>query len=418
MWHVFALGAVLLFTISSSATPLATFASAVTLPLARRFNSTGIANIAEADRSRIKLLKSQIASDASKSTKRSVFSAPITNEAVSYSVSVGIGSPATIYSLLVDTSSAVTWVGGGKPYVHTSTSMSAGDTVIGYHTAGFFDTVTVGQMVVPDQFVAVSETTLSGFGSDGGLGLGSILSDGGLYEYYVSKLRLTVYLESGFPVNPSIVNNAFSQGQLNVEEVGIYFQPTTSLSITNGELSFGGVDSSKIVGQIQTVAITSTSPASQFIGINQQVTLGTSPVVEILPETAGIVDASTTLVLLATDAFTRYKAAVGAVLDSETGLLKITPAQFATLGSLFFNINGVSYEFTANAQIWPRSLNTAIGGNADSIYVIVSDIGAPSGQGFDFVNGFTFIERFYTVYNSALPTFGLAQTDFTFATTN
>lgn len=407
MWHVYALGAVLLFTISSSATPLATFASAVTLPVARRFNSTGIANIAEADRARIKLLKSQIASDASKSTKRSVFSAPITNEAVSYSVSVGIGSPATIYSLLVDTSSAVTWVGGGKPYVHTSTSMSAGDTVIidadgtTIQAAGFFDTVTVGQMVVPDQFVAVSETTLSGFGSDGGLGLGSILSD-----------------ESGFPVNPSIVNNAFSQGQLNVEEVGIYFQPTTSLSITNGELSFGGVDSSKIVGQIQTVAITSTSPASQFIGINQQVTLGTSPVVEILPETAGIVDASTTLVLFATDAFTRYKAAVGAVLDSETGLLKITPAQFATLGSLFFNINGVSYEFTANAQIWPRSLNTAIGGNADSIYLIVSDIGAPSGQGLDFVNGFTFIERFYTVYNSALPTFGLAQTDFTFATTN
>lgn len=39
-----------------------------------------------------------------------------------------------------------------------------------YTAAGFFDTVTVGQMVVPDQFVAVSETTLSGFGSDGGLG--------------------------------------------------------------------------------------------------------------------------------------------------------------------------------------------------------------------------------------------------------
>ena len=63
-------------------------------------------------------------------------------------------------------------------------------------------------------------------------------------------------------------------------------------------------------------------------------------------------------------------------------------------------------------------LNTAIGGNANSIYLIVADIGTPSGEGLDFINGFTFMERFYTVYNSGSQTFGIANTNFTFATTN
>ena len=53
------------------------------------------------------------------------------------------------------------------------------------------------------------------------------------------------------------------------------------------------------------------------------------------------------------DAFSQYQTLTGGVEDEATGLLSITPAQFANLQSLFFNINGVTFEFTANAQIWP-----------------------------------------------------------------
>lgn len=49
----------------------------------------------------------------------------------------------------------------------------------------------------------------------------------------------------------------------------------------------------------------------------------------------------TTLILLATNAITKYKSATGAVDDSATGLLRITSAQYASLQSLFFNIGGV-----------------------------------------------------------------------------
>jgi hypothetical protein len=63
-------------------------------------------------------------------------------------------------------------------------------------------------------------------------------------------------------------------------------------------------------------------------------------------------------------------------------------------------------------------LNTAIGGAADGIFLIVSDLGTPSGEGLDFIDGFTFLERFYTVFDSDANTVSFATTPFTTATTN
>ena len=179
-----------------------------------------------------------------------------------------------------------------------------------------------------------------------------------------------------------------------------------------------------------------TSPASEFWGINESITYGTST--SILSTTAGIVDTGTTLVLIASDALSRYQRATGAVADRNTGLLRLTTSQFANLQSLFFNINGVSsssqfiiqmhtkmalsfqrtFEFTANAQAWPRALNTAIGGTTNNVYLIVGDLGTPSGEGLDFINGFTWLERFYTVFDTANKRIGFATTSFTDATTN
>jgi len=51
----------------------------------------------------------------------------------------------------------------------------------------------------------------------------------------------------------------------------------------------------------------------------------------------------TTLLLIASDAFQRYKKATGATLDSKTGLLTLTSSQFKKLESLFFHIGGVSF---------------------------------------------------------------------------
>lgn len=49
---------------------------------------------------------------------------------VTYTTSVGVGSPPTQYTLLIDTGSSNTWVGAGKAYVKTSTSKSTGQKVV------------------------------------------------------------------------------------------------------------------------------------------------------------------------------------------------------------------------------------------------------------------------------------------------
>lgn len=65
-----------------------------------------------------------------------------------------------------------------------------------------------------------------------------------------------------------------------------------------------------------------------------------------------------------------------------------------------------------------RSLNTLIGGNANSIYLIVNDVGANTGSGLDFINGMTFLERFYSVFDTANKRVGFATTSNTNATPN
>ena len=91
------------------------------------------------------------------------------------------------------------------------------------------------------------------------------------------------------------------------------------------------------------------------------------------------------------DAFQKYQSLTGGTPDSATGLLSITSDQYANLLPLVFEIGGIPYELTPNAQIWPRSLNSVIGGTSDGIYLIVNDIGFLPGSGIDFMIGYTFL---------------------------
>ena len=69
-------------------------------------------------------------------------------------------------------------------------------------------------------------------------------------------------------------------------------------------------------------------------------------------------------------------------------------------------IGGTTYELTANAQIWPRSQNSQLGGDEGKIYLIVADMGSPSGQGLDFISGFSLdcvISAFKLIFGLAFP---------------
>lgn len=50
-----------------------------------------------------------------------------------------------------------------------------------------------------------------------------------------------------------MTDNAFSLGLIDAHQVGISFEPSSELSATNGELTFGGVDPSKLTGDVHFV---------------------------------------------------------------------------------------------------------------------------------------------------------------------
>ncbi|KAJ6611900.1 aspartic peptidase domain-containing protein [Mycena sp. CBHHK59/15] len=345
---------------------------------------------------------------------RAVTDEPIDDEATFYTASVGIGSPATFYNLLVDTASANTWVGAGKPYVPTSSSQQTEDSVgVNYGDGSFsgiefIDQVSFADLVMPNKTIGVANTS-TGFpktdGVDGVIGLGPV------------DLSIGTLLTNLTAIVPTIADTLFCQGNITTELFAIFFEPTTTRNSLNGEITWGGADSSKFTGNIIFTPITTQQPAALFWGIDQSITYGPST---ILSSTAGIIDTRSTLIHLATDAFNLYRNATGATLDPSTGLLRLPKCacSLTNLQSLFFVIDGVPFEFTANAQIWPRSLNTLIGGIANQIYLVVADLGSSSGSGLDFMLGVVFLQRFYSVFDFTNKQVGFANTPFTHATTN
>ncbi|CAO3666834.1 unnamed protein product [Umbelopsis ramanniana] len=324
--------------------------------------------------------------------KRDIVEVPITNAVTYYVASVGVGNPPTQYNLIVDTGSANTFIGASQAYNPTSSSSNTGSTfsirIEADEASGnlFDDQVTLASgLVIAKQVIGVATTTKGFEGVDGVLGLGPV--------------DLTQGTSNSGETIPTVTDNLFSNGITSANLFALSFEPSTQDSETNGEITFGGTDVSKFTGPISYVPITATSPSSEYWGVDASINYGDGGT-PILPITAGIIDSGTSLLLLATDAYNAYKQATGAIEDASNGLLSISSAQFSALQSLFFSIGPETYEFTANAQIFPRSLNSRIGGAADKIYLIIGDMKSQSGSGQDFILGKVFLERFYVVFDT------------------
>ena len=61
---------------------------------------------------------------------------------------------------------------------------------------------------------------------------------------------LTVCSRPFPPLARIVTDNLFSQGTITSNEVAVSFEPTQQLDNVNGELTFGGTDSSKFEGSI------------------------------------------------------------------------------------------------------------------------------------------------------------------------
>ncbi|EJD41333.1 family A1 protease [Auricularia subglabra TFB-10046 SS5] len=382
-------------------------ASAVsTVPLTKRVDAARLRNLPSSDRARLHGLLSTLGGD--EDARRAAPPIAATNRATSYTVDVQIGSPPTTYSLIVDTGSANTWVGANKKYEPTASSEPTNKSVSVSYGTGFFagkevlDRFALSEhLVVDKQSLGVAEETDGFDGFDGILGLG--------------PAKLSEFTVDDTDQVPTVTDNLQAGGALAHRVLGVSFLPNT-VAHGAGSLTFGGTDSALHVGPIAYVPITSVEPSNKFFGVNASVALGSDT---LLPHgAAGIVDTGTTLVLLATEAYDAYVNATGAVLDGDLGLLRLTKAQYKRLRPLTFHIGHTAFVLTPNAQILSRSLNVEIGGQKDAIYLVIHDLGGPAGIGLDFIIGQSFLQRFYSVFDSDKSRVGFAYTKQTFSNVN
>ncbi|KAG2121621.1 acid protease [Suillus clintonianus] len=383
-----------------SSIPLNTQKTVVSL--VTKFKAGGVTNVVAGDRTRAHVLY-RAAISGKHDANASITNVP----PIGYTIQVGFGNPMKHYGLLVDTASGNTWIGADQEYTKTNTSTGTGNTVsVSYGSANFsgeeyLDTITLGSLSISNQSIGVANKYKGFEGVDGVLGIGPV--------------NLTKGTVSNTDTVPTIMDNLFSQDSIDSEILGVYFVPVSEEDAT-GTLTFGGWNSSLMTSDITYVPITNTSPACTYWGINQSINYGDS---NLLSSVSGIVDTATVLILIESDAFKTYQSATGATLDETTGLLKITPDQYSSLKPLIFTIGGTAFTLTPNAQIWPRSMNSVIGdtsGNSDNIYLIVADIGNKTT--FGFVSGYTFLERFYSIFDTTNQRVGFATTAYTESTSN
>lgn len=259
-----------------------------------------------------------------------------------YYGTIKVGTPSQEFRVVFDTGSSNLWVPGsacskctGKNMLNVMNSSS----FLGYKNkfyikygsgpvSGKFaqDTVTLGDIVVPEQKLGVI-TNVAGLGKmyslgkfDGIMGLG------------FSSLSLGQV--------PTVLDNAIQQGVLDEPVFGFFLGDNA-----DGELSVGGVDTSRYVGDFHNVKLLSATYWE--ISLNS-ITLSTdTQKLALTPKTTAIVDSGTSLITGPSYLIRKFAHSIGAkpygkqwVVDCKKEMPDVT-----------FDIDGVAYIITGDDYV-------------------------------------------------------------------
>ncbi|KAG2354919.1 hypothetical protein BDR07DRAFT_1304712 [Suillus spraguei] len=379
-----------LLTFSIMASPVKVRNSRVTLPMTRRLTFSNVTDLLRRDEARLAAF--------SDSTYDRHAYVPLTNTGLSYVVSLDIG--ARKYNLIVDSGSVMTWVGANTPFERSTVGVNTGKPMSFDYGYGSFrgtlfkDTIYITEEItIPQMQIGVASES-QGIAFDGILGIGPTAAGLGATDSPEDAIQ-------------TVTDRLFKQDTISQPVVGVFFQPSVMDQVTYGELSFGGADPYLHRGDIEYTRMTAT-PGSSW-GINQRISYGTTNI-NILDDTTGIVDCGFTFLYVASDAYEKYKDLTGGMVNPANDLLRISPDQYNALQDLNFHIGEKTFSLNRNAQIWPRFLNHAMNGDINDIFLIVKSF---TGPGFNFINGYVFLQRFYTVFDSGRRQVGFAQHAFT-----
>ncbi|KAG6834482.1 hypothetical protein H0H93_009407 [Arthromyces matolae] len=153
-----------------------------------------------------------------------------------YTATVGVGNPPQPHDLLVDTGSSNTWVNATTPYVVSNTSIQTEDGfALRYGSGAVTGWEYLDQISLGDDFVLHNQS----IGVANSVGLGRTnLTNGTLWPSTTATI-------------PTVIDNAYEQGLISSKILGLYFEPSTEQEVENwGEVTFGGFDKAKIVGDL------------------------------------------------------------------------------------------------------------------------------------------------------------------------
>jgi saccharopepsin len=203
----------------------------------------------------------------------------------------------------------------------------------------------------------------------------------------------------------------------------------------NGVLTFGGYDRSRFTGQLSWVPLTAQKPAKAFWGLDQSLVYDGKT---IMKQSAGILDTGTTLIYLATGAcmwpaqlqYEMTKSLHHRCIQEVSGGYRSyerpeewdashsqlsvqcpqatairhrktdvrTPSQRANMASSQEGLHCSC--FLSEASVFLVAYVMSQGAQDGYVYLVINDLERLSGSGLDFVNGFVWSERFYSVYDT------------------
>lgn len=260
------------------------------------------------------------------------------------------------------------------------------------------DTVSLGNgITVSSQSIGAASFSLGLGGFDGILGLGPVdLTKGTV----VSVDSIITQTWSNRTV-PTFTNNLVSEGVISQDIVGAYFQPLhgSNASEADGEITFGGFDSSKFTGDLTYFPRLTSGNLSAYWSIAvEEVKYGT---VAIGTGLTAMVDTGTDVILLPTSVFSAFMKTSGGFNDRINNI-----AVFSTKPTSNFEITlgQTTYTLTPDQYLLPMAQYSNFGLDTDKYYAWFADSGSST-----FILGQKFLEYYYSVYDTSNSRVGLAK---------
>ncbi|KZO98831.1 acid protease [Calocera viscosa TUFC12733] len=326
--------------------------------------------------------------------------AAVANQQVQVVTAIETGDGQTFPNMLVDTGSAFLWVDAGQtkysPGPHSHRTNYTFDVGYGDGSASgdvYVDQVVIGSATVAHQYVGAA-TNVSTFSSlvnfDGILGLGRNIGNNGSIP--------------GKQVTPTFVDSLRSEGRIQARTIGVYLAAYdgNGTETDAGEITFGGVDRGKFLGDLAWAPQKMDNPhwAIQI----DSVSYGTMSLPNSTSE--AIVDTGTLPILLPFHAFFGLSQLLNGTINNSgplAGWLAVPPN--ITLESLTLSIASANFTIPPEAYLMPESLyaHYNVTGPQRQTWFASGGFGnAALGQ--------KFLELYYSVYDSDNERIGFAPT--------